>query len=183
MAVRKIIRMGHPTLRRKAEPIANEMIGSASLSSLITDMKDTLRDYGGIGLAAPQIDELIQLAIIDLPGGQSRYGELEALPLTVCINPVVTTLDTATTGYWEGCLSVPGLRGFVERPQRIRMAYTDTDGARLEREFSDFHATVVQHEIDHLRGILYVDHILDPSLLVFEDEYLRYVVPSEEQTG
>ena len=183
MAVRKIIRMGHPTLRRKAESIAENMIGSASLSNLIGDMQDTLRDYGGIGLAAPQINESIQLAIIDLPGGQSRYGELEALPLTVCINPSVTALDTATAGYWEGCLSIPGLRGFVERPQQIRLAYTDADGTRLEREFSDFHATVVQHEIDHLMGTLYIDHIQDPSLLVFEDEYLRYVVPSEEPAG
>ena len=96
MAVRKIIRMGHPTLRRKAESIAENMIGSVSLSNLIEDMQDTLRDYGGIGLAAPQINESIQLAIIDLPGGQSRYGELEALPLTVCITPSVPALDTAT---------------------------------------------------------------------------------------
>ena len=95
--------MGHPTLRRKAESVAENMIGSESLSNLIEDMQDTLCDYGGIGLAAPQINEPIQLAIIDLPGGQSRYGELEALPLTVCINPDVTTLDAATAGYWEGC--------------------------------------------------------------------------------
>ena len=78
-------------------------------------------------------------------------------------------------------MSVPGLRGFVERPQRIQLTYTDASGAQLEREFSDFHATVVQHEIDHLNGTLYVDRIEDPSLLVFEDEYLRYVVPGEEQ--
>ena len=173
--------MGHPTLRRKAKPIETELISSLPFSNLIKDMQDTLRDYGGIGLAAPQIDESIQLAIIDLPGGTSRYGELEALPLTVCINPFVTVLDPASAGYWEGCLSVPGLRGFVERPQRIQLTYTDASGAQLEREFSDFHATVVQHEIDHLNGTLYVDRIEDPSLLVFEDEYLRYVVPGEEQ--
>ena len=173
--------MGHPTLRRKAKPIETELISSLPFSNLIKDMQDTLRDYGGIGLAAPQIDESIQLAIIDLAGGTSRYGELEALPLTVCINPFVTVLDPASAGYWEGCLSVPGLRGFVERPQRIQLTYTDASGAQLEREFSDFHATVVQHEIDHLNGTLYVDRIEDPSLLVFEDEYLRYVVPGEEQ--
>ena len=173
--------MGHPTLRRKAKPIEKELISSLPFSILIKDMQDTLRDYGGIGLAAPQIDESIQLAIIDLPGGTSRYGELEALPLTVCINPFVTVLDPASAGYWEGCLSVPGLRGFVERPQRIQLTYTDASGAQLEREFSDFHATVVQHEIDHLNGTLYVDRNEDPSLLVFEDEYLRYVVPGEEQ--
>ena len=180
MAVRRIIRMGHPTLRREAEPIAETASGDNSFSSLINDMRDTLRDYGGIGLAAPQIDESVQLVIIDLPGGQSRYGDLEALPLSICINPVVTTLNTETAGYWEGCLSVPGLRGFVVRPQHIRLTYTDEKGTRLEREFSNFHATVVQHEIDHLMGTLYIDHIQDPSLLVFEEEYLRYVVPAEQ---
>ena len=144
MAVRRIIRMGHPTLRREAEPIAETAIGDNSFSNLINDMRDTLRDYGGIGLAAPQIDESVQLVIIDLPGGESRYGDLEALPLSICINPVVTTLNTGTAGYWEGCLSVPGLRGFVERPQHIRLTYTDEKGTRLEREFSDFHATVIQ---------------------------------------
>ena len=180
MAVRRIIRMGHPTLRREAEPIAETTIRDNSFSNLINDMRDTLRDYGGIGLAAPQIDESVQLVIIDLPGGESRYGNLEALPLSICINPVVTTLNTETTGYWEGCLSVPGLRGFVERPQHILLTYTDEKGARLEREFSDFHATVVQHEIDHLMGTIYIDHIQDPSLLVFEEEYLRYVVPAEQ---
>ncbi|GIT39809.1 MAG: hypothetical protein Ct9H300mP8_10050 [Gammaproteobacteria bacterium] len=92
MAVRRIIRMGHPTLRREAEPIAETAIGDNSFSNLINDMRDTLRDYGGIGLAAPQIDESVQLVIIDLPGGESRYGDLEALPLSICINPVVTTL-------------------------------------------------------------------------------------------
>ena len=180
MAVRRIIRMGHPTLRREAEPIAETTIRDNSFSNLINDMRDTLRDYGGIGLAAPQIDESVQLVIIDLPGGESRYGNLEALPLSICINPVVTTLNTKTAGYWEGCLSVPGIRGFVERPQHIRLTYTDEKGTRLEREFSDFHATVVQHEIDHLMGTLYIDHIQDSSLLVFEEEYLRYVEPAEE---
>ena len=180
MAVRRIIRMGHPTLRREAQPVPETAIGGNAFSNLINDMRDTLRDYGGIGLAAPQIDESVQLVIIDLPGGQSRYGDLEALPLSIYINPVVTSLNTETAGYWEGCLSVPGLRGFVERPRHIKLTYTNENGARLEREFSDFHATVVQHEIDHLMGTLYIDHIQDPSLLVFEEEYLRYVVPAEQ---
>ena len=180
MAVRRLIRMGHPTLRREAQPVAETAIGGNAFSNLINDMRDTLRDYGGIGLAAPQIDESVQLVIIDLPGGQSRYGALEALPLSIYINPVVTSLNTETAGYWEGCLSVPGLRGFVERPRHIKLTYTNENGARLEREFSDFHATVVQHEIDHLMGTLYIDHIQDPSLLAFEEEYLRYLVPTEE---
>lgn len=176
MAVRKIIRMGHPTLRRVARPLSDSELGSAELRRLIEDMVDTLHDYGGIGLAAPQVDEPVRLAIIEIPGGPTRYGELPALPLTVFVNPKVRIMDPTTEGYWEGCLSIPGLRGFVERPQHIHVRATDHDGKPIELELSGFAATVFQHEFDHLDGKLYIDHITDTTKLAFEEEFGRYLI-------
>lgn len=166
--------MGHPNLRHVAEPVPAELIGSADLDRLIADMVDTLHDYGGIGLAAPQIDENLRLAIIEIPGGNSRYGELDALPLTTFINPVITVNDPTEAGYWEGCLSVPGLRGFVERPQDVTINYTTDTGEPAELQLTGFWATVFQHEFDHLDGRLYIDRIKDPTKLVFEEEFTRY---------
>jgi peptide deformylase len=174
MAVRKIIRMGHPHLRVPANPVPAEAIGSPELARLIDDMVDTLHDYGGIGLAAPQIDEPLRLAIVEIPGGPSRYGDIDALPLTTFINPELTVVDSASAGYWEGCLSVPGLRGYVERPQQVRVNYTTTSGVAAEIELQGFRATVFQHEFDHLDGRLYIDLISDTSKLMFEEEFLRY---------
>ena len=175
MAVRKIIRMGHPTLRRVARPLTADEIGSPAIRTLVADMVDTLHDYGGIGLAAPQIDESIRLAIIEIPGGPSRYGDIEAMPLTVFANPVIEVLDARRiAGYWEGCLSVPGLRGFVERPQHIRVRYQDLDRRSHTLELEGFLATVFQHEFDHLDGRLYIDRMTDTTKLVFEEEYERH---------
>ncbi len=175
MAVRKIIRMGHPTLRKVARPLAGEEIRSEAVGRLIDDMIDTLHDYGGIGLAAPQIDESVRLAIIEIPGGPTRYGEIPALPLTVFVNPSVEVVDPSPAGYWEGCLSVPGLRGFVERPQHVRVHALDREGKPLDLELKGFLATVFQHEFDHLDGRLYVDHLKDPALLAFDEEFERYL--------
>ena len=178
MAVRKIIRMGNPNLRRVADPVPPEMLVSADFERLLQDMVDTLHDYGGIGLAAPQIDVPLRLAIIELPGGPSRYGELERIPLTVFVNPVIHILEGPEAGYWEGCLSVPGLRGFVSRPQQVEVRYLDRQGVPGTLTLSGFPATVVQHEFDHLDGRLYVDRITDPTRLVFEEEFLRFIVPT-----
>jgi peptide deformylase len=174
MAVRRIIKMGHPHLREVAQPVARELIGSETLAALVEDMVDTLHDYGGIGLAAPQIDVPLRLAIIEIPGGPSRYGDIEAMPMTTFINPSIEVIDPASAGYWEGCLSVPGLRGFVERPQHIRVRYTTDEGEAAELELQGFLATVFQHEFDHLDGVLYIDRIEDRSKLVFEEEFARY---------
>jgi len=174
MAVRRVIKMGHPHLRQVAQPVSAELIGSDTLARLLDDMVDTLHDYGGIGLAAPQIDVPLRVAIIEIPGGPSRYGEIEALPLTAFINPTVEVVDPAVAGYWEGCLSVPGLRGFVERPQHVRIRYTTTEGKQAQLELQGFWATVFQHEFDHLDGVLYVDRIADRAKLAFEEEFARY---------
>lgn len=179
MAVRKVVRMGHPVLRRVAEPVDVSDLGSAWFGRLVADMIDTLHDYGGIGLAAPQIAEPLRLAIIEIEGGPTRYGELPELPLTVFVNPEIEVIDPATEGYWEGCLSVPGLRGYVERPQHVRTRYLDLQGAEREMELQGFFATVFQHEFDHLDGKLYLDRMSDPKLLSFEEEYTRYLAPQE----
>ena len=170
MTVRTILRMGDPRLREPARPLTDAQRTSTELSALVEDMVDTLDAAGGVGLAAPQIGVPLRLAIIRLKGGPSRYGELPVLPLTVYLNPEITVLDAAPQGFWEGCLSVPGLRGWVERPRPIRVCWTELDGARRERELEGFLATVFQHEFDHLDGRLYVDRLADTRRLVFEDQ-------------
>lgn len=177
MAIQPILRMGHPVLREPAEPVDPARI--PELGPLLTDLRDTLAAAGGIGLAAPQIGVGLQVAIIDLPGGPSRYGELPIIPSTAFINPVVEVLDPHTAGFWEGCLSVPGLRGFVERPQSLRVTALDSTGQPLQMQFDGFAATVIQHEFDHLDGTLYIDRITDPKLLMFEAEYEAFVLTQE----
>ncbi len=172
MAIREIIRMGHPTLRQVARPLLNTELGEPWLHELVEDMKETLPAAGGIGLAAPQVNVGVRLAIIEVDGGLSRYGDIEAMPLTVFINPEIEVLNPATAGYWEGCLSVPGLRGYVERPQLVRVRALDLQGESFELELQGFLATVFQHEFDHLDGKLYVDRLKDSRLLVFEDQLM-----------
>lgn len=175
MAVREIIRMGHPTLRMRSRPLTDAEIGSPDITRLVDDMIDTLHLAGGIGLAAPQVDEPIRLAIIEIAGEGSRYGDIPPMPLTVFVNPEIEILDHARAGYWEGCLSVPGLRGFVQRPQHVRVRARDLHNQPLELELRGFLATVFQHEFDHLDGRLYIDRMDDPTQLVFEEEFERYL--------
>lgn len=175
MPVRRIIRMGHPHLRQTAKELPLAELQSAWLDALLTDMKDTLHDYGGVGLAAPQVHEPWRLALIEITEAPGRYGTLESMPLTAFVNPTIEVLTpTPTAGFWEGCLSVPGLRGYVERPQHIAVNYIDLAGASQRLELHGFHATVFQHEFDHLDGILYVDRVKKPELLLFEEELARY---------
>lgn len=176
MAVRDIIRMGHPTLRTPARPLADAEIGSPAISRLVDDMVDTLHHAGGIGLAAPQVNEPLRLAIIEIPEGASRYGEIPAMPLTVFVNPEVEVIDPhVRAGFWEGCLSVPGLRGYVQRPQHVRVRALNLAGEALDLELRGFLATVLQHEFDHLDGKLYIDRMDDHTLLMFDEEFERHV--------
>ena len=177
MTIRTVIRMGHPLLRSPAEPYPEQLIGSSEFETLIEDMRETLHAYGGIGLAAPQIEVAYRLAIIEVKNAQTRYGEVEYTPFDVYVNPPITPIEEDSAGYWEGCLSVPGMRGFVERPQHIRVTFTDRHGNPASLESHGFLATVFQHEFDHLDGILYVDRITDKSLFVFEEEFLEYHQP------
>ncbi|MFT7218731.1 MAG: peptide deformylase [Candidatus Azotimanducaceae bacterium] len=174
MSVREIIRMGHPNLRIPAIDYPSGAIGSPAFDQLINDMHETLIDAGGIGLAAPQIDVGYRIAIIEIENTTTRYGEIEASPFEVYINPVITTIQDEIQGYWEGCLSVPGMMGYVERPQHIRVDYMNRHGIAQSIEAHDFLATVFQHEFDHLDGVLYVDRIEDKRLFAFEEEYVQF---------
>ncbi|MFM8355183.1 MAG: peptide deformylase [Gammaproteobacteria bacterium] len=175
MSIQPILRMGHPLLRQVAEPVPAHAFGSPALQALIEDLVDTLADVGGIGLAAPQIGVSLRVAILQFRGGPTRYGELAPMPLTVYVNPSIEVLDASTAGYWEGCLSVPGLRGFVHRPQHIRVRAQDVTGAPFVLEPQGFAATAFQHEFDHLDGRLYVDRLTDTRQLVFESELAHHL--------
>ena len=175
MALLKIAKMGHPVLRRRADPVADPT--DAAVHGLIQNMYETMIDANGAGIAAPQVHVPLRVVMFQItPARAQQAGEDdEVLPLTILINPEVEPLGDAIVEDWEGCLSVPGLRGLVPRFDRIRYGGLMPDGERLEREVSGFHARVVQHECDHLDGILYPQRMTDLSKLVFESEF-RHIV-------
>lgn len=166
--------MGNPILRKKTAQVPKDFLKSDEFRQLMSDMFDSMKHYGGIGIAAPQIGEDKQIAIIELMGF-NRYGEEVNLPLTVFINPEIEFLTTEEQGFWEGCLSVPGLRGFVERPKKIKVKYLSDSGEQKELIAEGFLATVLQHELDHLQGILYVDRVRDPKLLSYQEEFEQFI--------
>ncbi len=158
MAVREVLRMGDPRLLQVARPV--ERFGTPQLQALITDMEDTMRALNGAGLAAPQIGVSLRVVIFGIVANP-RYPDAEPVPQTVLINPQITPLDEELEEGWEGCLSVPGMRGLV--PRRLRLHYSgfDAQGVFFERTVHGFHARVVQHECDHLDGVLYPMRIRD----------------------
>lgn len=182
MAILKIARMGHPVLARRAEPVAFPALPQTR--RLISDMIETMVDANGAGLAAPQVHVPLRIIVFQAPDERSDPGIAEAerfdhaAPLTVLINPEIEILSSEREGGWEGCLSVPGLRGFVERPAHIRYHGFDPDGRAVARTAKGFHARVVQHECDHLDGILYPQRMSDLSKLIFESEARHWL--SEE---
>jgi peptide deformylase len=175
MAILKIARMGHPVLRRVAEPVADPT--ASDVHRLIDDMAETLADIGGAGLAAPQVHVSRRVVIFRVP--QERVtGQPDDTPqdLVAIINPVIEPLGGEQELGWEGCLSVPGLRGAVLRHARIRYRGASPDGRTIERVCEGFHARVVQHECDHLDGILYPQRMTDMRLLVFNEEGARFPI-------
>ena len=164
MAVREILKMGDPRLLRVAQPV--RVFDTPELHALVADMMDTMVAANGAGLAAPQIGVDLQLVVFGFQRNQ-RYPEAPPVPMTVLINPVITPLDDTMEEGWEGCLSVPGLRGIVPRHARIRYTGMDVQGQPIEREAEGFHARVVQHECDHLIGRLYPTRMTDLTKLGF----------------
>jgi len=158
MAIRDVLKMGDPRLLEPARPVAD--FASIELAQLIVDMHDTMRALNGAGLAAPQIGVGLQVVIFEVDVNP-RYPEAESVPLTVLINPVLTPLSDEMEDGWEGCLSVPGMRGLVPRHVSLRYQGFDAAGQPIDRSVSGFHARVVQHEVDHLHGILYPMRIRD----------------------
>jgi peptide deformylase len=167
MAVRRILRMGDPRLLQVSAPVSE--FDTPALHQLVADMHETMAAANGAGLAAPQIGEPLRLVIF---GGapSPRYPEAEAVPATVLINPLLEPLGATLEDDWEGCLSVPGLRGRVPRYTALRYSGCDACGQRFERTVSGFHARVVQHEVDHLDGILYPQRMRDLRAFGFNEE-------------
>ena len=167
MTARKVLRMGHPVLRRIAEPV--DVFDSPELHALVADMMDTMAAYDGAGLAAPQIGVPLRVMVFGIERNP-RYPDAEPVPMTTLVNPSWDVLDDALESDWEGCLSVPGMRGRVPRYRRIRYRGYDPEGMLIEREVEGFHARVFQHEYDHLDGVLYPDRIEDHSSFGFIEE-------------
>jgi peptide deformylase len=167
MTIRKILRMGDARLLLRAEPVSD--FGKHQLHELLADMRDTMQAHNGAGLAAPQIGVGLRVVIFGVQLN-SRYPDAESVPETVLINPVISPLGEVMEEGWEGCLSVPGLRGLVPRHTHIRYQGRDEFGALIDRCVSGFHARVVQHECDHLDGILYPMRIRDMAKFGYNEE-------------
>jgi peptide deformylase len=175
--IRPVLRMGDPRLLRVSRPVS--AFGTTELAELIADMRDTMAHLDGAGLAAPQIGVDLRVVIF---GGEAnpRYPEAPVVPDTVLINPVLTPLSAEEEDGWEGCLSVPGLRGLVPRWTRLHYRGFDAAGKLIEREASGFHARVVQHECDHLDGILYPTRIRDMTQFGFTAELFGADAPADD---
>jgi peptide deformylase len=180
MAILKIARMGHPILATPAEAVRDPK--SPEIRRLVNDMVETMMDANGAGLAAPQVHVPLRVVVFQAPDDRADPDPAEeerfdhTAPLTVLINPEIEILDPEPEGGWEGCLSVPGLRGWVERPAHIRYRGVGLDGQTIERVARGFHARVVQHECDHLEGRLYTSRMSDLSRLIFESEIRHFQV-------
>jgi len=179
MAILKIARMGHPVLLRQCEPVADP--GAPEIRRLVADMMETMEDAPGVGLAAPQVYQPLRLFVFRVPGGRaSADPDDRTMPNTVLINPVLELIGEERELGWEGCLSIPDLRAAVPRATRVRYRGVDCDGAVVEGEASGFHARVVQHEYDHLDGILYPMRMTDFRYFGFSEELNRATAAQEK---
>jgi peptide deformylase len=176
----KIARMGHPVLREKAIPVNADEIASPEFQDFIDSMHATMLEYDGVGLAAPQVH--VSKRVVVFHEGAGLVDENDE-PITALINPVIEPLGDDMAAMWEGCLSVPGLRGRVTRPAAIRVRALDRSGRSVELELEDFDAVVTQHECDHLDGILYVDRLDSTEQLAFEKEFERFMQEDAEEEG
>ena len=178
MAVLKVAHLGHPILRQRAEPISPEAIGAPETQRLVDDLLETMDDHDGAGLAAPQVHVSHRLVVYGVRANP-RYPDAEEVPLTVLINPVLTPVVEEQEEDWEGCLSVPDLRGRVPRFTRVGVQAYGRDGRQLAFTAEGFHARVVQHECDHLDGVVYLDRMRSLVSLSFLPEFHRYWLARE----
>jgi peptide deformylase len=170
MAIRKILRIGNPLLRKISEDITEDEVSTKDFKKLIRDMFDTMKHADGVGLAAPQIGILKKLVVVGTEEDPGRYKGAPEVPSQIIINPVIQPITENKDGFWEGCLSVPGMRGYVERPNQIKMTWRDEKFNLHEETISGFRAIVMQHECDHLFGTLYVDRLKSPKLFGYNEE-------------
>ena len=171
MSILKVARMGHPVLRAKARTVDKHELRGAMLQRLIDDMMETMAEYHGVGLAAPQVHEGLRLFVASLDAGEEHENDPEPLAI---VNPEITVVGADVVEDWEGCLSIPDIRGRVPRAREIAVRAYDRRGDRIELRAHDFPARVIQHETDHLDGILFFDRMRSLETLTFLDEYSRY---------
>jgi peptide deformylase len=171
MSILKVARMGHPVLRAVARPLDRAELRSAAMQRLIDDLLDTMVEYHGVGLAAPQVHESVRLFVASVEPDARSGEEIEPV---VFVNPEITIVDADAVEDWEGCLSIPDIRGRVPRARGITVRALDRTGERIEMRARDFPARVIQHETDHLDGVLFFDRMRSFETLTFLDEYSRY---------
>jgi peptide deformylase len=177
MAILKVARLGHPVLRRVGDLLAPETIARAAFQQFVDDMIETMHEYDGVGLAAPQVHVSQQVAVLEVDK-HPRYPDAPSVPLTVLINPRLTPLTQETVDGWEGCLSIPEMRGIAPRYRELRVEALDRHGKPLDFVAKDFHARVIQHEYDHLQGKVYLDRMPSLETLTHLLEWQRYWLKS-----
>ena len=175
MSILKVCRLGHPVLRMEAKRVSPKALASPQIQTLIDNMMETMVEYIGVGLAAPQIHESLSLAVIE------SHGTRGEIPMTVLVNPDVTILDEEMIEDWEGCLSIPDFRGRVPRYRKLRVDALDRNGKRIQVTAEGFFARVIQHEFDHLMGKVYLDRMRNFSTLCHLAEFQRFWLPQEDE--
>jgi peptide deformylase len=178
MSILKVARLGHPVIRSAAQPVPREACRDPAFQKLVENMRETMYEYEGVGLAGPQVHESLRVAVLEVPASDDRSRH--EVPFTVLVNPVVTPLGDEREAGWEGCLSIPDLRGVVPRMKRIRLDALDRHGVPYSVEAEGFFARVIQHECDHLDGNVYLDRMGDMRSLTFIKEFEDHVRRDEE---
>jgi len=178
MSILKVARIGHPVLRGTAKPVPKDVLRDPAFQKLVENMRETMYEYEGVGLAGPQVHESWRVAVIEVPAADDRSRD--EVPFTVLVNPVVTPLVEERESGWEGCLSIPDLRGVVPRLTRIKLEALDRHGRPYSLEAEGFFARVIQHECDHLDGNVYLDRMSDMRSLTFIKEFEDHVHRDEE---
>ena len=173
MSILKVTRLGHPVLRKVTANVSQKELNSSAMQKFIDDMIETMKEYDGVGLAADQVHESKQIAVLEV-ADNPRYPNKSNVPLTILVNPSITPLSDEIEDDWEGCLSIPDLRGRVPRYKSIRVQALDRRGKAIDFVADNFHARVIQHEFDHLHGKVYLDRMRDFSTLTFLQEFARY---------
>jgi peptide deformylase len=169
----KVARLGHPVLRRAADSVSADLIKTAEFQRLLDDMVETMREYAGVGLAAPQVHVSLQVAVLECESNP-RYPDMPSVPLTYLVNPQLTMLEGETVEDYEGCLSIPELRGLVPRASELRVVALGRKGEPLDLIATGFHARIIQHEADHLNGDVYLDRMRGMRSLAYAEELRRF---------
>jgi peptide deformylase len=180
MSILKVAALGNPLLRQRSSEVSVDVIQTRDFQKLIDDMVETMREYDGVGIAAPQVHVNLRVFTMEVDSNP-RYPGAPAYPLTIVINPIVVITDDGTIDGWEGCLSIPGLRGKVSRAKSLTVAGLNRHGEKTELALEGFPARVVQHETDHLNGNVYLDRMIDLTSLSFQQEYDRFHSPAQPQ--